>query len=86
MKGLGCEYQATCPYVNSDLGCGEDRHHLYFPKNEYKTRVERVFRNLGCNVIEMCRKKHNDLHATGEKPRKPTREEMLLTIRSYDGS
>jgi len=77
--GLSCSNQEECPLFNSDESCREDRHHIYYGY-EYKTPTEKRFRNLGKNIVTVCRRVHNNLHATQESPHKPDREFMLREI------
>jgi len=78
--GLSCSNQEECPLFDTVDGCFENRHHLYYPAYEYKTPTEKRFRSLGKNVITVCRRVHNNLHATQEPPHKPSRDFMLREI------
>jgi len=59
---------------------GVDKHHLYYPRRAYKTRIEKRFRNMAVNVVEMCVNEHRTLHDEEEPPVKPSREEMLKVL------
>lgn len=69
-----------CRYYDSALGCYASIHHLYWPRRDYKTSVEKEFRNLPQNKELMCRQEHDELHVTEQTPHKPKREEMLAAI------
>lgn len=69
-----------CKYWESKHGCRQNIHHLYYPKNQYTTPVEREFRELPENKERMCMAEHDELHRTERPPQKPDREEMLLAI------
>jgi hypothetical protein len=59
---------------------GLDRDHIYYPKKEYRTALEREFRNLPENIVLRCICKHRRRHAEEAPPLKPPREEMLRAI------
>lgn len=61
-----------CPYSPY---CYSDQHHLYFPARDYRTPLEKRFRELPDNKEQLCRFLH-DLAHFEEAPEKPTREEM----------
>ncbi len=67
-----------CPYYTS--GCRQNTHHLYYPRHDYKTKVERIFRDLPENKVQLCMDEHDEIHATELPPVKPPRDEMLLAI------
>lgn len=80
MERIPCEQNNDCP-VKAVVGrCFEDIHHDYFPRREYKTKIEKDFRNLDENKKLMCRMAHNAFHAMGIIPDKPSREEMLKRL------
>jgi phytoene dehydrogenase-like protein len=58
----------------------KDRQHVYHPRTEYKTATEKRFRNLGGNVIRMCRCMHERWDNAYDPPPKPSREVMLEAI------
>lgn len=74
----GCQPSPDCPNFTS--GCFEDTHHAYWPKTEYRTKLERTFRNLEVNKEEMCRAQHAELHATEQPPEKPTWDFMAGAV------
>lgn len=55
----------------------KDRHHLAWPRDKYRTAVERQYRDAGCMVVEACRCKHVSLHETYNPPPKPDRFTMI---------
>jgi hypothetical protein len=57
-----------------------DLHHKFWPRSEYKTGVEKAFRQLGENVVQICRAEHDLEHAVSDPPDKPDREIMLMAI------
>lgn len=59
---------------------GVDTHHLFYPRRAYRSGVEKRFRRLAINVVEMCVNDHRELHATQEPPVKPSRDEMLEAL------
>lgn len=73
------EQMAECKWADTRKGCYEDVHHEYWPRKEYKTKVEKAFRGLVMNQTVMCRSLHDEEHA-GPPPEKPTRDEMLEVI------
>lgn len=75
----GCSPNPDCPFYGN---CFEDTHHLYYPKSDYRTKVERTFRSI--HKVEMCRWAHVELHATQEPPEKPEYEEMVESILSTE--
>jgi hypothetical protein len=69
-----------CKYFESKHGCRTNTHHLYYPKNQYTTPVEREFRELPENKETLCMAEHDERHRTERPPEKPSRDEMLLAI------
>lgn len=82
MKTPCNENRESCPYQYS--GCFEDTHHLMWPKRDYKTPVERRYRELPENKVQLCRDLH-DLEHYQEPPEKPSREEMLGALSIREG-
>lgn len=76
---MDCPSRPDCKYFNTELGCHTDRHHIWNPASEYKTRIEKKFRALPFNVIELCRVEHETLHLAPPPP-KPPRSFMLSEI------
>lgn len=59
-------------------------HHLYWPRREYQTDLERRFRTLPWNKIEMPVAAHELLHRLAPPPRKPAIEEMLAAVETFE--
>ncbi len=70
--------QPECPYY--ETGCYQDDHHAYWPKTDYEPGIERTFRNLGCNVISLCRWTHEKIHERDRPPEKPSLEHMARVM------
>lgn len=83
MRGLcTAEQKAACPLMQ---GCvGSDVHHLAYPANQYRSRVEKQWRELEFNKEQLPRCVHNSIHASGYLPEKPERETMLHEIWGAD--
>jgi hypothetical protein len=71
-----------CPYVDAGT-CHLSEHHEYYPANEYKSELEKAFRTLPMNIVELRRCDHDDVHRTQEPPEKPRVEEMAKAIIEY---
>jgi len=69
-----------CRFYDTELGCVSNEHHIYYPKKRYTTGIERQFRELPENRVQMCLDEHRELHATQRPPEKPSREIMLQAI------
>lgn len=69
-----------CRFYETELGCVTNTHHRYWPKRRYTTSVERAFRELPDNKVDLCMDEHRELHATEAPPHKPTRNEMLQAL------
>lgn len=73
------------PCPNVLRGCRQpkpfaDNHHLYWPKSEYNTPLERKFRESSFNIVRgICRCMH-DLEHLKRPPRKPTPDEMKRAL------
>jgi hypothetical protein len=79
---MTCTPTPECKYYPS---CHESVHHLYFPRYEYKTELEKTFRSLAVNTMRLCRQRHDELHATEEPPEKPSEYEMATTVIESQG-
>ena len=75
MERIPCDPNTPCK-LRDTIGCFEDIHHKAYPKSEYRTALEKKFRNHIMNKVLMCRQIHNDIHAQNLPPKKPTPEEM----------
>lgn len=60
-----------------------NRHHLYWPKRDYRSPTEKAFRSLPCNIVEMNVNDHRILHLVMEPPTKPTFVEMTVAIQRH---
>ena len=79
---LPCPAEGTpiCPIFVQEGECFEDKHHKYWPSNEYTSRTEKEFRQLEVNKITICRWLHNTIHAVALQPEHPTVAEMRKVI------
>lgn len=84
MERLPCDPEIVgterCALYRKIGKCFIDVHHLYHPRKDYKTPVEKQFRELDENKVEMCRDWHNADHAVFAAPTKPVLEAMQATI------
>lgn len=62
---------------------GLSRHHIWYPRRDYQTRTEKVFRMLPCQVVMLDDHTHRMLHRHSEPPSKPTQDEMLQAIERH---
>ena len=69
-----------CKYSGSKHGCRMNIHHLYYPASDYKTPVQKEFRELPENKEALCMLEHDMRHKTEQPPDMPSRDEMLLAI------
>lgn len=67
------EQRRACPLAKHFT----DVHHTQFPASDYKTKVEKEWREQPFNKVQLCRSVHNAIHATGYIPDKPDRELMV---------
>lgn len=80
---IPCNPETPCK-LRDTTGCFMDRHHEAYPKSEYRTKVEKKFRNHIMNKVVECRTIHNEEHAQNLPPKKPSREEMIRLMKEYD--
>lgn len=73
-----------CPIFQQEGECYEDRHHKYWPSPDYSSRVEKQFRQLEVNKVDICRWIHNTIHAVVLPPEHPTTAEMRQAIREEE--
>lgn len=59
-----------------------DTHHLFFPRCDYTTPLDKKFRKAF--VVPIHRGIHDELHAKVPKPQKPGRTAMLAYLNSID--
>jgi len=62
----------------------QDTHHTAYPRRDYRTAVEKRWRELPVNKIQICRGLHDAIHASGYIPAKPSRDEMLAEVWGAD--
>jgi len=79
---ISCDYATDCPLakVNGGRGCKEDIHHRYWPRRRYVNKLEKTFRQLLPNTVKICRRLHEEIHATESPPDKPDHEFMSRAI------
>jgi hypothetical protein len=70
------EQMAACPLQRHF----KDIHHLAYPRNQYKTTLEKHWRDLPVNKTNICRGLHDAIHASGYVPEKPSRQDMASEI------
>lgn len=59
-------------------------HHLFWPRRDYQSDLERRFRTLPWNKVEMPAGAHEMLHRYAQPPGKPSLEEMLDAVEAFD--
>ena len=74
---LPCVVAPDCPYIGN---CHETIHHELYPAKNYRTVVEKTFRNLPENKALVCRRLHDLIHKSIQGVDKPSRETMLGAI------
>lgn len=74
-EGIGTCYE-ECRQPVAD----NNRHHLAFPRSEYKHPIERQYRESGIMVVRACVCKHADLHNTYKPPKMPSRMAMIDVV------
>lgn len=72
------EQIAACPLQQHFA----DTHHLAYPKKKYRGQLEKTYRELPINKVQLCRYEHQEIHALDLNPPKPSRAEMLSAIAS----
>lgn len=77
MRSMPCKSEAECPLVG---GPRMDTHHEVYPACDYTSEIERMYRNLGSNIVRICRCQHMELHRTEEPPVKPPMLDMLQAV------
>ena len=70
-----------CPKANEACKlapkCYSDKHHPDYPAFQYKTSLERQYREIRAIGNYMCRAEHDELHATQIAPEKPSVPNMV---------
>ncbi len=79
MERVPCEPNPECKFYKND-SCYRNRHHIWYPRNQYQTPLEKRFRNHPDNIQIMCRMAHELIHLTQEPPEKPLPEVMRLFL------
>jgi hypothetical protein len=80
MERVPCANQDSCRWAVLEQGCHEDKHHLFWPRQDYKTPTEKRFRELDENKVIICRNFHDEEHALFPPPDKPDLEIMRMAI------
>lgn len=58
----------------------QNRHHIWYPRRDYKTPTERAFRSLPCFIVWLDVEAHKLLHVHQRPPSKPKHDEMVAAI------
>ena len=86
----GCKFFERKPIgklaKTQEHGGYKDTHHIFWPAGFYKTAIEKAFRELPENKVEMCRAEHDNIHASEEPPAKPGREFMINALHRARGA
>lgn len=80
MERIPCDPNRECR-LRDTIGCFEDVDHEYWPSRQYRTPIEKQFRQLDENKTLICRDMHNERHATELPPPKPDRDVMIEAVR-----
>lgn len=83
MERVPCEPDPKCKFYKRD-GCYQNLHHLFFPRRNYTTPIEKQFRADPRNILRMCRAEHERLHYREPPPDKPPIQEMQVFVRNKD--
>lgn len=80
MEKIPCpEDKTDCKYKDLPIGCHQSRHHLMWPRSDYRKEIDREYRNLPENKVYICRMLHDLIHLE-LPPEKPAREDMLQAL------
>ena len=63
------------------------RHHTRWPRNKYKTKMEKRYRNLPCNIQMLTAEQHKAIHRrypNGNPSGKPSRDAMIRAIQAHE--
>jgi len=71
---------SECRVYQITSHCFEDIHHHEWPARDYKTELEKEYRELHILKTLGCRAIHNEIHATTPPPQKPTVAEMREAV------
>lgn len=76
-----------CPIANENCKyhprCFSDIDHYWYPKTDYKTAIEKEFRELPEFKRQICREQHDERHRLETPPPKPDLTFMREAIRRY---
>lgn len=42
----------------------KQKHHLQFPRKDYQTPIQRIYRQLGCRIVLLTHEEHLAIHQT----------------------
>jgi len=70
------EERAVCPLFRHFT----DQHHLAYPKPRFRTTLERHWRGLADNKVDVCRAVHDAIHNSGYRPDPPSRQDMASDL------
>lgn len=62
----------------------KNRHHIWFPRSAYTTPLERKFRGLACQIVQLDMQAHCLLHMYGTPPDKPSRKDMEAAVERHN--
>lgn len=62
---------------------GISKHHLWYPRRDYQTRLEKTFRALQCQIVLLDDHTHRSVHRHSEPPHKPSHEEMVAALERH---
>lgn len=74
-----CSQEIPCR-LRADGLCREDIHHEAYPRTDYRTTLEKKFRNYVLNKVLICRALHDDEHAQHIPPVKPSVASMKRSL------
>lgn len=79
---LYTEAPECCPYRYRSPDACElgTRHHLFWRRKDYRTELERAFRELPQNSVYCCRGIHDQLELVNRTPDKPSKERMQEAV------
>lgn len=73
------EPKPDCPFAQTAL-CGLTKHHDYWPKKEYSTKIEKRFRELKSHVRLLPNCEHREFHLNNRPPVKPPLKHMVAVL------
>lgn len=69
--------QPDCKYAGD---CFSDVHHLMYPRKDYIRQPYKDFRELPENKERLCRREHDEIHATELPPERPPIEVVIAAL------